>query len=169
MFFLNNRVSSQRCFTFIVLLSTLPIARADYSTALNRLYRAFSRFTIQVPSSAVSNDTLLSTHWGYWGANWTKYNDAYEKYYNGEVKEPELEKEVQEAMDGINNSLYQIIGDYMGVGVQRSCRSGIEAVLQNASEWDKAGQQAASLIMALLPSLLTFGLLHCSINLEWEH
>lgn len=57
----------------------------------------------------------------------------------------------------VNDYYYSILGDYMGVGYQVSCSSNINTVLSEASEWDKAGAASASVLMALIPTLLTFG------------
>jgi hypothetical protein len=165
MLFLNRRVSSGVYFTFIVLLSALPVVRADYSSAIWKLTQAFLRFTIPIPSSAAPDEIRLATHLGEYQNNVTKWYEANAKYYeaaeqNNETLFAEWQKERDEANQGIDYSWYQLIADYMGVGVPRSCQGGIEAALDGATEWDRAGQQAASLIMALLPSLLTFGLSH---------
>jgi hypothetical protein len=50
-----------------------------------------------------------------------------------------------------------VIGSYLGVGFNVDCRNYISAVLDNADQFDTAGWQAATTLMALIPVLLTFG------------
>ena len=166
MIFFNRHVPLQAYCTVLVLITTLPIVRADYISFLERLYRAFSKFNIQVPASAISDAEHLNAHLTYLEANYTKYEEA---YYNNELSDDEWQKETDEASKGIDDSWYHVIGDYMGVGVNKSCRPNIETVLEGASEWDKAGQQAAAVITALLPSLLTFGPWRCTTDLECKY
>lgn len=92
--------------------------------------------------------------------NYSNYDLAHTKHDKHEILDDEWQKQTDEAVKGIEFTRYQLIADYMGVGVQRSCKGSIDAALQGAAEWDRAGQQAASVIMALLPSLLTFGSWH---------
>ncbi len=163
MVFFNRRVPLQAYCTVLVLLATLPIVRADFLSFSDRLYRAFSKFNIKVPASAISDAEHLDAHWASLDANYIKYDEA---IYNDELSDDERQKETDEAIQGMDDSWYHIIGDYMGVGVNKSCRPNIEKVLEDASEWDKAGQQAATVITALLPALLTFGPWHCTTDLK---
>lgn len=163
MIFFNRRVSPQAYCAFIVLLTTLPTVRADYYSFLDRLYRAFSKFNIGIPDSAISHADHLNTHVNYLEANSSKWVEA---FFNDTLSENEREKEMDEASKGYTDSWYHIVGDYMGVGVQKSCTPSIEAVLSETSEWDKAGQQASTVIMAILPSLLTFGRSQRTIDLK---
>lgn len=59
--------------------------------------------------------------------------------------------------DKMNLAYFRIVGAYMGVGWRPSCMDNINKVLEDASEWDKAGASAATTLMALIPALLTFG------------
>lgn len=52
---------------------------------------------------------------------------------------------------------FRRIGAYIGVGWHPSCMKNINQVLEDASEWDKAGANVATTLMALIPTLLTFG------------
>lgn len=165
MLFSKSHVCFQFCFCFIVLLSALPPVRADYFSAYNRVYKAFRRFTLPIPRSALPDDQVLSTHEYYLDGNITLIEEAETKYYNGELSYEEAQNEARPAYDDSLFTFYEIIGDYMGVGIHASCKENISEVLREANEWDKAGAQAASVIMALLPSLLTFGQSHCSITI----
>jgi hypothetical protein len=169
MFFLRRLSSpSSNLLTFVALLSLLPIVHADYLSAVWRLQNAFIRFTIPIPSSAGPEPARLEQHYAELSNNSTNYNEANARWQNNEITDEEWVRLTDEAIEGWEYSWYQLIADYMGVGVQRSCRGGIESALQGITEWDRAGQQAASLIMALLPSLLTFGSSQFSFYLKWE-
>jgi hypothetical protein len=162
----NRRISSHICFLLIVLLSVLPIVRAGYSTAAWRLQLAFARFGLPLlPSAAPDDDALLSTHFEDLAGNYTKYEEAGMKLQDVEATDIEF-LEADEAFQGFERAYFQIIADYMGVGWPTSCKDQIDTALTAASEWDKAGQQAASTLMALLPLLLTFGPPHCSTYQE---
>ena len=67
--------------------------------------------------------------------------------------------------DRIQRAYYAIIGDYLGVGFQVSCKAYIEETLNNVSQFDQAGWQAATTLMALTPVLLTFGNLFVAVSL----
>ena len=75
--------------------------------------------------------------------------------------------------DRIQRAYYAIIGDYLGVGFQVSCKAYIEETLNNVSQFDQAGWQAATTLMALTPVLLTFGNLFVAVSLlslsYWFH
>ena len=68
--------------------------------------------------------------------------------------------------DRIQRAYYAIIGDYLGVGFQVSCKAYIEETLNNVSQFDQAGWQAATTLMALTPVLLTFGNLFVAVSLD---
>ncbi|KAF2843410.1 hypothetical protein M501DRAFT_985525 [Patellaria atrata CBS 101060] len=55
------------------------------------------------------------------------------------------------------NLHYEIMGSYMGIGESVSCSPHIDRILDEASEWDKAGAGAATTLMALVPTFLAFG------------
>lgn len=145
------------CLSLILFLSALPAVRADYASAYSGLYRAFFHFTIKVPDRAGPDPTVLATHEDSLWNNLTKYNNATTNWQDNKISDAEYQTQSDKALVGFQFSYYQLIGDYMGVGVNSSCKSYVSNVLESASEWDRAGQQAASVIMALLPSLLTFG------------
>lgn len=161
-----RRLSPHVFFIFIVLLLALPIVRADYLSTYWRIQQAFVKFTIPIHSSRISEEAHLDTHDDELLGNYTLYDEAVVQWENGILSDEQLNEQTDAAIRGIEFSYYQLLADYMGVGVQSSCREPIEAALEGAREWDRAGQQAASLIMALLPSLLTFGLSSCSNNSE---
>ena len=52
---------------------------------------------------------------------------------------------------------YYTLSAYSGVGWRTSCSHHVDEVLENMSEWNKAGSSAAITIMALLPTFLAFG------------
>ncbi|KAF7510620.1 hypothetical protein GJ744_006232 [Endocarpon pusillum] len=117
MIIFNRHVSLQAYRTFLVFLKIFPTVRADYSSFLFRLYQAFSKFNVKVPDSAISDVDLLNTHLKYLGANLSKWDEA---IYNDTLSEDESQKEMDEASKGYIDSFYHVIGDYMGVGVQRA-------------------------------------------------
>jgi hypothetical protein len=157
MVYLYGRASTQICLTVIILLSAAPLVRADYISAVIRIRDAFQRFIIKIPPSAAPDTAVLNQHYDYMSGNFSKYYNAVD---NTTISNEDFQRETNEAIKGIDDTSYQLIADYMGVGVRRQCKDNINTVLKGASEWDKAGQQSASMIMALLPSLLTFGNLY---------
>ncbi len=54
-------------------------------------------------------------------------------------------------------TFFYILGAYMGMGKSVDCSDFINTVLEDASEWKKAGSNAATTLMALLPTFLAFG------------
>jgi hypothetical protein len=52
---------------------------------------------------------------------------------------------------------HQRLAAYAGVGSSVDCSVHVDAMLQQMSEWEKAGMAAASTLMALLPTFLAFG------------
>lgn len=169
MFFLHRGSSpASNLLTFVALLSLLPIVHADFQSAIWRLQNAFFRFTIHIPSSAGPEPARLEQHFAELSNNFTNYDKADARRQNNSITNEEWQRLTDEATRGVEYSWYKLIADFTGVGVQRSCREGIESALQGITEWDRAGQQAASMIMALLPSLLTFGSSQFSFYLKWE-
>ena len=159
-----RRISSYVCSLCIVLLLLLPIVRADYYTAAWRLQHAFAKFGLPLlPSAAPDDDALLTTHYEELAGNYTKYEEAYMNIQYSDATDIERQ-EADEAYQGYERAYFQLIADYMGVGWPTSCKDHINTALKAESEWDKAGQQAASTLMALLPLLLTFGPLHRPTN-----
>ncbi len=169
MAFSNRRVLPRVCFFFMLLFSVLPVVRASYSTAAWRLQRAFANLALPLlPSAGPTNQTLLDAH----------DTDLYDSIINYEELEMNLvdgeptavqQQELDEAFKNFERAYFQIIADYMGVGWPTACQEQINMALKAASEWDKAGQQAATTLMALLPLLLTFGMSHFSTDQEWEN
>jgi hypothetical protein len=68
-----------------------------------------------------------------------------------------LDLEWASALNNVSASYYNLIGDYMGVGWNLPCRSYIDNAMEGKDEYDGAGWQAANVLMALTPVLLTFG------------
>ena len=52
---------------------------------------------------------------------------------------------------------YYRLGAFAGVGWPVFCSEQVDNVLENLSEWDKAGSNAVITLMALLPFFLAFG------------
>ena len=69
----------------------------------------------------------------------------------------ELDKQRRNVSEMATAAYYGIIGDYLGVGFNVSCRSHIANTLAGADDFEQAGWQAATTLMALIPVLLTFG------------
>lgn len=148
--------------SFIIFLWAPSVVRADYFTAVWRLWSAFEIFHLPIPSGARPDQALLDTHDEYLTGNYSQYEEAEIKLLDGEISETEWESQTDQAVKGLQRTSYQLIADYMGVGVHTHCEEDINVVLAGATEYEKAGQQAASVLMALLPALLTFGPSHAS-------
>jgi hypothetical protein len=84
----------------------------------------------------------------------TWFMEAAKKTHN---LQNELDMQIQNISSLAQNAYYRIIGDYMGTGIDVSCQSYISETLNAASQFDQAGWQAATTLMALIPALLTFG------------
>ncbi len=69
----------------------------------------------------------------------------------------ELDKQRANLTNQATSAYYGIIGDYLGVGFNVKCRDHISQTINNADQFDTAGWQAATTLMALIPVLLTFG------------
>ena len=52
---------------------------------------------------------------------------------------------------------YAALAAWAGVGRSVECADRISSVLKDMDEWEKAGMQAATTLMALLPTFLAFG------------
>ena len=169
MLFSKHYLPFEACLSIVLFLSALPIVRADYFTAYHRLWSAFGKYTIQFPPSALSDDEGLIADENHLEGNLTLFDDAWARLDNGELTEEQAQNQATQAENAYIFTQYKLLSDFMGVGFNASCRTQISQVLKDANEWDKAGQQAASVIMALLPSLLTFGQSCYSFNVGWQH
>ncbi|KAK5951604.1 hypothetical protein OHC33_007282 [Knufia fluminis] len=71
----------------------------------------------------------------------------------------ELNKQQVIAEQNKTVSYYRLISDYLGVGfpVNDTCRANINMALGSGDEFNKAGMNAATTLMALIPALLTIG------------
>lgn len=56
-----------------------------------------------------------------------------------------------------NRFPYSLIADYMGAGWDTECRAYVARAISTKDAYDQAGWQAATVLMALIPALLTIG------------